>query len=137
VIISHTTRGTTRKVRDYGEGLVPHDVPESDWKVFRGLREMAVQRFCQRVLEEIVQLTRDASRGHHERYLAVFRLIQERDEELARTFDDPARSRMIVQLATIHALGLLSRDELERFTQSTRSIVESLAKSESGAQERR
>jgi hypothetical protein len=35
---------------------------------------------------------------------------------------------MILQLATIRALGLLSPGELERFTQETRSIVESLAK---------
>jgi hypothetical protein len=35
---------------------------------------------------------------------------------------------MIIQLATIHALGLLSPGELERFTEKTRSIVKSLAK---------
>ena len=110
---------------------MPHNVPESDWKDFRELRELALQRFCERVLEELQPLTHDRSRSHHERYLAVFRLIRERDEQLAHAFNNPARSRMILQLAAIRALGLLSPDELERFTPETRSIVESVAKESS------
>lgn len=79
------------------------DVPESDWKVFRELRELALQRFCKRVLEELERLRMNASRSHHERYLDVFELLRDRDEELAHAFNDPRRSRMIVQLAGIHA----------------------------------
>jgi hypothetical protein len=107
---------------------VPHSFPESDWKTFRDLREVALQRFCERVLEELRSFVQDDSSSHHERYLAVFRLIQERDEQLAHAFNGPARSRMIVQLASIHALGLLSADELGRFTEETRGTIEPLAK---------
>jgi hypothetical protein len=110
---------------------VPYPVPESDWKAFRELREVALQRFCERVLEELLALTQDRSRSPHERYLAVFRLARERDEQLADAFNDPARSRMILQLATIRALGVLSPSELERFTRETRSILESLARDSS------
>jgi len=105
---------------------VPHGVPESDWKAFRELREAALQRFCERVLAELLPLTQDRFRSHHERYLAVFRLMQHRDEQLAHAFNDPARSRMIVQLTALHVLGLLAPHELARFTQETRSMVESL-----------
>ena len=102
------------------------NVRESDWKTFREFREVALQRFCERVLGEVVSITQDSSRSHHERYLTLFRLIQRRDEELADTFNDPARSRMIVQLATLHTLGLLAPHEFERFSQETRSMVEAL-----------
>ena len=107
---------------------MPHNVPASDWKTFRELREVALQRFCKRVLEELLALVRDESRNHHERYLAAFRLIQERDEELARAFNNPARSRMLVQLAAIHGLGLFSPGELARFTEETRGFIEPPAK---------
>jgi hypothetical protein len=107
---------------------VPHNVPESDWKTFRELRQVALQRFCERVLDDLQTLIRDDSRSHHERYLAVFGLVQERDEQLAHAFNDPARSRMILQLVAIHALGLLSPDELGRFTQKTRSVIEPVTK---------
>jgi hypothetical protein len=35
---------------------------------------------------------------------------------------------MIIQLAAIHAYGLLEPNELERFTERTRATIESLAK---------
>ena len=102
------------------------NAPESDWKTFRELREVALQRFCERVLGEVVPIAQDSSRTHHDRYLTVFRLLQRRDEQLAHAFNDPARSRMIVQLAALQMLGLLAPHELERFTRETRSMVESL-----------
>ena len=113
------------EVLDGEEPVVPN-VPESDWRTFRELREVALQRFCERILGEVVPITNDRSRTHHERYLALFRVMQDRDEQLAHVFNDPARSRMIVQLAALHVLGLLRPHELERFTLETRSMVESL-----------
>jgi hypothetical protein len=105
-----------------------HDVPESDWKVFRELRQPALERFCTRALDEVETILRDGSRSHHNRYLDVFRLLQTRDDELAQAFNDARRSRMITQLGAIHAYGLLEPDELERFTEPTRAGIESLAK---------
>jgi hypothetical protein len=105
-----------------------HDVPESDWKVFRELRQHALERFCQRALEEVITILRGGAGSHHSRYLDVFRLLQTRDEELAYAFNDSRRSRMIIQLAAIHAYGLLAPSELERFTERTRVTIESLAK---------
>ena len=107
---------------------MPHDVPESDWKAFRDLREVALQRFCERVLADLQSIIVDDSRSHHERYLAGFSLIQERDEQLAHAFNNPARSRMILQLIAIRGLGLLSQDELSRFTQETRGFIDPVTK---------
>jgi hypothetical protein len=105
-----------------------HDFPESDWKVFRELREIALDRFCRRVLDEIEPLRLNPSRGHHERYLDVFRFLRKRDEELAFAFNDPRRSQTIVQLAAMHAHDLVAPDELARFTPGTRARVEAFAK---------
>ena len=105
-----------------------HDVPESDWKVFRELQLRALERFCERALEEVQTILRDGSGSHQHRYLDVFRLLRTRDEELAHAFNDARRSRMIVQLAAIHAYGLHEADELERFTAVTRATIESFTK---------
>jgi hypothetical protein len=105
-----------------------HDFPESDWELFRGLREVALDRFCQRVRDEIEPLRLNASGSHHERYLDVFGFLRERDEELAFAFNDPRRCQMIVQLAAMQAYGLLEPDEFARFTPRTRARVESFPK---------
>jgi hypothetical protein len=102
-------------------------VSESEWKVFRELREVALERFCKRVLDEVERVRSDALRSHHERYLDVYSLLQDRDEKLAQAFNDPRRSRMMWQLAAIHSLGLLEPGELARFTAETRQSLEALA----------
>jgi hypothetical protein len=108
--------------------MTSHGFPESDWKIFRELRELALQRFCERVLDEIEPLRLNTSRTYHERYLDVSRFLQERDERLGRAFNDPRRSQMIFQLAAMHADGLLEPSEFSRFSAGTRATVASLAK---------
>ena len=70
-----------------------HDVPESDWKIFRELQQRTLERFCKRTLEEVQTILGHGSQSHHNRYLDVFRLLRTRDDELAHAFNDPRRSR--------------------------------------------
>ena len=102
--------------------------PESDWKAFRELQPIALERFCKRTLAEVQAILADGSRTHHERYLDVFRLLRNRDDKLAHAFNDPRRSRMIGQLVAIYAYGLLESDEFERLSERTRATIESLAR---------
>jgi hypothetical protein len=104
------------------------EFPESDWKTFRELRQVALERFCKRVLEEVPRFPPDTGRSYHERYLELFRWLGERNDDLARTFDDPRRSQMLWQLAAIYVHGLLEPDEFARFTPQTRERVQFLAK---------
>ena len=102
------------------------EIPESDWKIFRELRERALERFCRRVLEEIEGIRSDESQSYHNRYGAVYRLLQERDRQLAHAFDSPRRSQMLIQLAAMVVYGAVERGELSKFTQRTRGSVETL-----------
>lgn len=61
-------------------------IKEADWKVFRELRKIALERFCKRILLEVQDVAeRDTS--YHDRYLQVFRLIHERDDDIAAAFN--------------------------------------------------
>jgi hypothetical protein len=101
--------------------------PESDWREFRQLRELALQRFCQRVLIEVEQISSDPTKSFHDRYLRVYRLLQRRDRELGEAFNDPRRSTAMMQLAIINSRQLLEPEELMRFTVSTREVLTALA----------
>jgi len=100
-------------------------ISESEWRTFRQLHTVALDRYCKRVLHELDRIRADASRSHHERYLAVFELMREQDLRLASAFNDPSRSKALSQLAQIHDLGLLQPEELARFSQETRDVVDS------------
>ena len=97
---------------------------ESDWKLFRQLRPLALDRFCMRVLADVGRLAADTGQSSHERYLAVFHLLRRRDEELADAFNNPRRSTALVQLARIRAEGLLTEEEFAGFSPQTRASVQ-------------
>lgn len=101
-------------------------VREEDWKLFRELREVALDRFCKHALNELRRLLLGGSQRNHERYLAVFRVMKERDRTLKRLFDDPRRSDMLWQLAVIRGEGLVTPDEMAPFSAEVRQSVETL-----------
>jgi hypothetical protein len=102
------------------------DIKESDWKVFRELRAIALERLCQRILDEIQQVSADANQSPHKRYLAVYDLIRRRDREIANAFDDPSRSTAFLRLASIQSHRLLTEEELGRFSPEMRESLRSL-----------
>jgi hypothetical protein len=99
------------------------EIKESDWKVFRKLHPVAVERYCERVLAESELLHRDTSRSAHERYLALYQLFRERDKELARLFDDLRRSTALFQIAAIKGRGLFTDEEFAQFSEETQRLV--------------
>jgi hypothetical protein len=102
------------------------EIKESDWKVFRELQPVALERFYQRVLDEIARVATAPGKTAHERYGAVFGLIKRRDREMANAFDAPRRSAALLQLTLIKSNGLLSEAEMSHFSAETREVVESV-----------
>ena len=100
------------------------EIKESDWRVFRQLHGIALERFSQRVLEEVRLAATDAKADYHGCYLKVYELIRNRDKTMALAFNDPKRSMAIIQLANIIEEGLLTDDELKQFSAETREAVE-------------
>ena len=98
-------------------------LPEADWKLFRKVRAVALDRFCERTLTEIVTTASTDPRAAHDRYVAIYDLLQTRDKELARAFDDLKRSQAIPQLAVMLSLGLVTKAELGQFGAETQAAV--------------
>jgi uncharacterized protein (UPF0262 family) len=94
-------------------------IAEPDWKKFRKLREVALQRLCEQILRETVAAATRDDQSSHERYLAVFRLIKERDKDIAFCFNGLSRSRALLQLAGMRRLGLITEGEVAQFSEAT------------------
>jgi hypothetical protein len=98
-------------------------IRESDWKRLRDLKPVALERFCDRVLLEIDQARSDAASSSHQRYLAIYDLIRERDEELGYIFDGLSRSSAIGKLLLMHRTGLLTEDEVAGFSEDMKDAI--------------
>ena len=92
------------------------DITEPDWRIFKGLRKVALERFCERVLGEIAGISSDATKTKHERYLAIYRLVRERDKEIDPIFDYLRRSTAVRQIRAFRSHDLLTAQELRQLS---------------------
>jgi hypothetical protein len=104
-----------------------HEILESDWKVFKRLRPVALERFCERVLGDIALISADAGQSHHQRYLEIFRLIEVRDQQIVEIFDHLRRSTAIQQLLQFRSHQLLSAEELSGLSPELRALLTAFA----------
>lgn len=96
---------------------------KSDWKHFKVVRERALERLCQRALDELVRIASDSSATHHERYLEVYDKIKKYDKQIARGFNEFSRSRMLGQIVYARSLDLIDDDDMAGFTQEMQDDV--------------
>ena len=104
----------------------PGAFPESDWRIWRDLRQKALERYCQNVLIESAKFAKGEETSH-KRYLKLYRLLQDRDRELARIFDDFRRSTAMNHILLAASAKLLTKEEIELFSERTQSIIREFA----------
>jgi translation initiation factor 2 alpha subunit (eIF-2alpha) len=96
---------------------------ESEWKKFRKLREICLERLCERVLQEAERICNSDNQSAHERYGNLYGLMRDRDKELANAFNDPRRSNAFIQLMLMHKLNLIADKELDEFEDETKNAI--------------
>jgi hypothetical protein len=98
--------------------------PESDWRVFKQVRQAALERFCSRVLNETSRLASSPEGNPHEQYLKLYKLIDKRDEQIANAFNDFRRSTAFAQLIIMRNYGMLTPEDLAQFGEETRQLLD-------------
>lgn len=93
---------------------------ESDWKIFKKIKEKAMDRYCALCFAEFREVIDDHSKSLHERYLLNYQLVQDRDKKMARLFDGHSRSMAWLQLLAIRSEGLADEELLSKLTEDFR-----------------
>lgn len=99
-------------------------IPEPDWKTFKAVRAVALERFAQRILDEYQELCCNETVTAHQRYGELYSVIGKRNSEMAQIFDDYRRSTALISLRLMWQHGLLKSEEISQFSHETQSIVE-------------
>jgi hypothetical protein len=97
-------------------------IPEPDWKLFKEIHTLLLERYCQRTLEELDQL-RHKDAVASDRYFDIRELMKKRDKTLQKIFQDYRRSTAIMQLAAMRNAELLSEAEFGRFSEETQLSI--------------
>jgi hypothetical protein len=79
---------------------------ESDWKVFTDIKDKAIEKYCTLALEESKEVISDQKEHVHNRYILLYKLLQNRNKQMSLLFDGHSRSKAWIQLIAIRSEGL-------------------------------
>lgn len=100
------------------------NIAKSDWKIFKRVRDKALDRFCRKVLEECESICRNEAKSAHERYGTLYGHMQDRNKEMANAFDDFRRSTAVLCLMLMHKYDLLTDEEIREFSDDVQRSLE-------------
>ncbi|WP_119394669.1 hypothetical protein [Salinibius halmophilus] len=89
---------------------------ESDWKIFKQIKEKAIEKFCSQALKEFEEVITDEKEHVHNRYLLLYKLVENTDKKMALIFDDHSRSKAKIQLIAIRCEGLADEHLLSKLS---------------------
>lgn len=89
---------------------------ESDWKIFKQIKEKAIELFCTRALNEFDDIIKDKDAKPHEAYTLLYRIVINRDKQMSLIFDGNSRSKASLQLLAIRGEGLADEELLKNLS---------------------
>ena len=98
-------------------------IKESDWKHLRDLKPVLLDRYCRQVLSEVEKIASKHEEPAHPRYLAMYKLVHDRDRELGDMFNDMRRSTAFISIILLRRNGLFTDDEFAGFGDETKSKI--------------
>jgi hypothetical protein len=104
------------------------NIKESDWKVLKSVQPQALERFCQKVLADIASLNTNPGTNFHQKYLAVYSLIEKRDREMSIIFNDLRRTTAIERIIGLRERNLFSPAEYSQFSPELQERIDSIVR---------
>lgn len=111
-----------------------NDFREADWKVLRELKMVALERLCQRIVQEVERELGSNGKSHYDRFLRAHSLLMKGNDKVARAFDDMRRSTAFMHLYEMRSQKLVTDDELLRFSPAVQDKIRALEKYPKGQQ---
>jgi hypothetical protein len=102
------------------------EIAEADWKRWRTLAPALLDRFCQSVVAEAATFHQSADSGH-EQFLALYRFLDAKNEDIRAVFDDRRRSNALFQVTGAWVRGMITAQELSEFSSEFQARVRALA----------
>lgn len=97
-------------------------IKESDWKVYRELHGVAMNRLCSRALTQVGQDTEGDS-SPYEKFMRIFKTANDTNDQIARIFENPRRSTALLFIIAWRAEGLITDEKMNRFSEDIREVA--------------
>ncbi len=99
-------------------------IKESDWKIFKEIRDKAIDQFYVLSLEEFKEIVNNDSRHPQERYQQLYDSIQHKKKDVRNIFGYLRRSDAYTQLTAIRCNNLADKALLAKLSEEVLKITD-------------
>lgn len=89
---------------------------EKDWKVISKLHETLLEEFSARLNREVGEVLRRTNVTENEKRHLIYRLVRDRDRDVADCFNDWRRSTLPITALMLRKHGLLKEQHLQQLS---------------------
>ncbi len=82
-----------------------------------------LDRYCRQILSELQHTVSNDHETPHARYLAAYRLIEDRDRKLGQMFNDIKRSNAMLTILSLRNHGLITDEEFAGFSDEVKALA--------------
>ena len=100
--------------------------PERDWKYIRLVHDGLLAALCERINRQSSAILTDGDGSEHEKYLTLYRHIQDSDQIIADCFNDLKRSNLLMKLSALQYHGILKPEHIEELSPETQGRLQAL-----------
>lgn len=106
-------------------------IKESDWKVFKKLYPLALERFYDRAVNELQKIVAEDKMNSGDKYHKIYETVQKRDKKLAKLFDGAySRSAAFIQLISYYKEELITQKEVNQLSKENRDRILAIVEDE-------
>ena len=98
-------------------------IKESDWKYLRKIKDAILNRHCNAILEVIGLINENRKGEEHKSYIQIYRLLEDKDKEIATTYNDIKRSNAIEKIYLMRRHLAMTDTEFSKFSEETQDRV--------------
>ncbi len=98
-------------------------IPERDWKYLRGIKAEMLSELCGGINQEAADILGSEGKTEHEKYLKLYKHIEESDKIVGDCFNDWRRSNLRIRLLLLHRYKLLTDERIGRLSEESRELI--------------
>lgn len=103
------------------------DCKESDWKYLRKIKDDLLKQLCERINRRSLEILTAPQSTPHEKYLALYRHVEESDAIIAICFNDWRRSTLKAHVAALYENDLLTKEHCSHFSDDLMILIKVLS----------
>lgn len=102
------------------------NLPESDWEVFKGIRDDMFEALCSRINGKALKILNQKGKSQHEKYFKLNKHIRKSDKIVSKCFDSFDSSTLPSTLTELRKEGVLADYHLESFSKAANEFLEKI-----------